>query len=356
VNGSAVGDGPYVMQTWIQNQYAILVANPNYWAKNLTGLGPSARFLQVPPVRQITLNYKTDELTRSLDLEKGNVQAATISFNDISNVLKAATSAYIPHLGQTGGLEYVTIDSEKGPTNNTLVRRAIIAAVNTSQIQQAAYEGYAAPFVGPVPKEVPGYNDSIAGPAYNLTLAKALLAQAGYPGGKGFPTINFVYPTSAYLSLVAQILVADLGQIGITVQAQQVSIAVFSTLEFATPGTNASAPILAWGSFSFIPDFAGYEYIVDSSLNLEFYLNNATINQLVNTYNTELNPQAAAKDLTQITNNVQQNAVFIWLGQGIDQYNIGSGVGITIWNKCVTGFWYNFGFNGIPYNALSLSC
>jgi ABC-type transport system substrate-binding protein len=187
-------------------------------------------------------------------------------------------------------------------------------------------------------------------------LAKSLLAQAGYPGGKGLPAINFVYPTSDYLSLVGQILVSDLGQIGITVNPQQVSIAVFSTLEFATPGTNASAPILAWGSFSFIPDFAGYEYIVDSQLNLEFYLNNATINQLVNQYNTQLNPQMAENDLTQITYDTAQNAVFIWLGQGLDQYNIGSGVGVTLWSNCVTGFWYNFGFNGIPYNALSSTC
>ena len=244
----------------------------------------------------------------------------------------------------------------KDSTNNTLVRRAIIAAVNTTQIQQAAYEGYATPFVGPVPEGVPGYNNSIPAPAYNLSLAKSLLVQSGYPGGKGLPPINFVYPTSDYLSLVAQILVSDLGQIGITVQPQQVSFAVFDTLEFSTPGTNASAPIMAWGSFSFIPDFAGYEYIVDSQLQLEFYLNNATINQLVDQYNTQLNPQSAAGDLTQITYETQQNAVFIWLGQGLDQYNIGSGVGITLWRNCVTGFWYNFGFNGIPYNALSSTC
>ena len=114
--------------------------------------------------------------------------------------------------------------------------------------------------------------------------------------------------------------------------------------------------MLAWGSFAFIPDFAGYEYIVDSNLQLEFYLNNVTVNNLVVKSNAELNPQLRAQDLTQITYAVQQNAVFIWLGQGVDDYDTGAGVGPTIWNTCVTGFWYNFGFNGVPFNALSSSC
>jgi ABC-type transport system substrate-binding protein len=355
-NGSMVGDGPFIVQTWIQNQYSILVANPHYWAKNITNFGANARFLQVPPIKKIIINYKTDELTRSLDLENGKVQAATISFNDINQVLKASTQIAIPNTGLSGTLEYITIDSLKAPTNNTLVRRAIIAAVNTTQIQQTVYENYTVPFVGPVPKGVTYYNNSIPAPAYNLTLAKSLMTQAGYPNGQGFPSVSFVYPQSQYLTLVAQILVSDLAQIGIRVKPQQVTISVFNTLEFSTPGNSSNAPNLAWGSFAFIPDFSGYEYIVDSNLMLEFYLNNATVNSLVDKSNAELNPQLRAQDLTQITYAVQQNAVFIWMGQGIDDYDTGAGVGPTIWSKCVTGFWYNFGFNGVPFNALSLTC
>jgi peptide/nickel transport system substrate-binding protein len=355
-NGSAVGDGPFVVQTWVQNQFAILVSNPNYWAKNITNFGASARFLQVPPIKKIIINYKTDELTRSLDLENGKAQGATISFNDINGVLKASSQIYIPNTGLSGTLEYITLDSEKAPTNNTLVRRAIIAAVNTSQIQQSVYENYTVPFVGPVPKGVPYYNNSIPAPAYNLTLAKSLMVQAGYPDGQGFPAVSFVYPQSEYLTLVAQILVQDLSKIGITVKPQQVTISVFNSLEFSTPGNSTAAPDLAWGSFAFIPDFSGYEYIVDSNLQLEFFLNNQTVNHLVDKSNAELNPQLRAHDLTQITYAVQQNAVFIWLGQGVDDYDTGAGVGPTIWSKCVTGFWYNFGFNGVPFNALSLTC
>ena len=70
VNGSSVGDGPYVAQTFLVNQYTILVANPHYWAQNIT----SNLILEPAHIQTITINYKTDELTRSLDLESNKLR------------------------------------------------------------------------------------------------------------------------------------------------------------------------------------------------------------------------------------------------------------------------------------------
>lgn len=351
VNGTTVGDGPYICEQYVPNQFAVLEANPHYWAENL-----SINFFTAPPhIQKVVIYYKTDELTRTLDLESNKAQAAIITFNDIKNVLSAGKNLYIPATGPSGSLEFVTIDTERAPTNNSLVREAIVAAINVTQIEQEVYNGYAVPVVGPEPSGFFGYNSSIKPPAYNLTLARELLKEAGYPNGQGLPPINFVYPQSAYLSLVAQIMVQDLAQIGITLQPQQVSFDTWLSISLV-PGTNSTAPILNYGSWTYYPDFSAYEFIVDQQLGAFFFLNNQTINNLILESNTQLNPTLRAEEISQVTLDVKQNAAVIWLGQDLDLYDTGGGFGPVIWNNCLSGMWYNTAFNGIAFNSVYYTC
>ena len=122
----------------------------------------------------------------------------------------ACSSCYIPDIGLSGSIEWIALDSLKAPLNNSLVRQAVIAAINVTQIQQTVYNGYAVPVVGPDLKGLAYYNSSILPPAYNVTTAEQLLTQAGYPGGKGLPAIDYYYYTSSYQADVAAIIKSDL--------------------------------------------------------------------------------------------------------------------------------------------------
>lgn len=350
-NGTYVGDGPYVTQVWIPNQYAILVANPHYWAQNITN-----NFMLAPAhIPKIVINYKTDELTRSLDLQSNKAQGSIITFNNIPSVLASDSNLVIPQTGLSGSIEFVTINTERGPTNNSLVRQAILNAINITQIEAEVYNNYAVPFVGPTPKGFFGYNNSAAPTPYNLAQAKQLLTEAGYPNGNGIPAINFVYPQSAYLGLVATIMKQDLAQIGITLNPQQVSFDTWLSLSLV-PGTNSTSPILNYGSWTYVPDFSGYEFIVDQQLGAFYFLNNATINALVTQSNSQLNPTLRAQEISQVQADVQQNAAVIWLGQAVDFYDTGGGFGPTVWNSCVSGLWYSTAYNGVPFNSVYYSC
>lgn len=353
VNGTNVGDGPYITQTLIPNQYAILVANPHYWAQNITG----NIFLQPAKIKEIMINYKTDELTRELDLENNRAQGAIIAFNDIKSVLNSssASNMYIPDTGLSTTLEFVAIDTLRSPTNNSLVRQAIVDAINVSQIEAVVYEGYSSPVIGPDPIGVPGYNSSLTTPTYNVTLAKSLLAQAGYPNGQGLPSINFIYPQSAYVSIVAQILQSDLSKIGITLMPEQVSFDVWVS-DIGISGTNSTSPILEYGSWSAPPDFAFYEYIVDADLGAFGFLNNQTINNLVTESATQLNQTLRAQEISQITTETLQQSAVVWFGQDLDLYSTGGGFGPTIWNSCISGLYYSPAFDGVPFNTVYYAC
>ena len=355
VNGTAVGDGPYVTSQYVPNEYTTMVANPHYWAQDLTSA--QTNYIIAPAkIHEITINYKTDELTRTEDLEGGESQAAIVSFDDIPNVVKACgTACYIPNIGLSGSLEWVALDSLKAPLNNTLVREAVIEAINVTQIQQTVYNGYAVPVVGPDLKGLAYYNNSILPPKYNVQAAEQLLTQAGYPGGKGLPAINYYYYTSTYQADVAAIIKQDLSQIGITVNVQELSQASLVALQ-GVPGANSTAMQMFSINWTYYADFSAYEYLVDSALGVYGNMHNQTIVNLIDESNTQLNSTLRGEEVSQITQDVQQASSIIWLGQDIDVYDPGAGIGPTIFNHCVTGLWYNTSFNGVDFNSVYYSC
>ncbi len=353
VNGSMVGDGPYVEQTLVPNQYTVLVANPHYWAQNITG----NFILQPAIIPKITIYYKTDELTRILDLENNRVQGGIVAFNDLNSTLADGKNLYIPNTGLSSAIEWLMLDTYKFPLNNTLVREAIIEAINVSQIQQIAYGGYANSVVGPNLHGFFGYNNSILPTPYNLTNAKALLAEAGYPGGKGLPPITLSYPTSSYLSIMSQLVIADLSQIGLSVTPQQLTLSTWVAMSFSgLNGTASSATMIQYGSWSYYPDFSANEVLVDSQFGIIGTYHNSTIYNLIEQSNTELNPQLRAQQISSITQMVQHSYAFIWLTQDPDLFSTGEGFGPTVWNNCVSGMWYNAGYAGVDFNSLQYTC
>jgi len=352
VNGTTVGDGPYVTQVYVVNQYATLIANPHYWGQNMT----DNLILQPAKIPTITINYKTDELTRTEDIESGRVQASIVNFNDINNVLGACKSCVIPDTGLSGTIEWIAINALKSPTNNLLVREAIVDAINVTEIQASVYQGYAHPVVGPMPSGFPYYNSSIQPATYNLNQAKALLAQAGYPNGNGFPTINLVFIQGGYPALAAQIVKQDLAAIGINVQTQALTSTELIGIQ-GVLGNQTNAPYLTVeASWTYYPDFSAYEYLVDASLGVFGNFYNSTVHNLILKSNTELNPTLRAQEISEITQIVQQQYANIWVGQDADMYDTGGGIGPTIWNNCLAGMWYNTAFNGVDFNSVYYTC
>lgn len=353
-NGTIVGDGPYVTQVYLPSEYTIMVANPHYWAQNMTGMETNY-ILEPPKIPKVIINYKPDELTRALDLERGMAQVSPISFDDLKKVFAACSACYIPNIGLSGTVEFVMIDSLKPPLDNVLVRRAIIAAINVTQIQQTVYNGYAVSFVGPAPAGVPYYDSSVPNAAYNVTLAKQLLAKAGYPNGQGLRAMDFYYFTSTYHSLEAQMMKADLAQVGITLNLHEISAATLFSLE-PMPGQNATAMDMATDDWTYYADFSAYEFIIDQRFGAFGNMANDTIYNLILKSNTEINPTARGQEISQIMRDVQQSASEMWMGQDVDTYDTGAGMGPTLFNKCVAGLWYNSDFNGIDFNSVYFAC
>jgi ABC-type oligopeptide transport system substrate-binding subunit len=89
---------------------------------------------------------------------------------------------------------YLAFDVRRPPFDNLLVRQALAFSIDREALAEATTGGYRAPATGGfVPPGMPGHMPGIA-PLCDVEHGRRLLAEAGYPGGAGFPEVELLAP------------------------------------------------------------------------------------------------------------------------------------------------------------------
>jgi len=89
---------------------------------------------------------------------------------------------------------YLSFDLSRPPFNDLRVRRAFALAIDSARYQREVTKGLFAPASGGfLPPEMPGHSPGIGLP-YDPQQARRLMAEAGYPGGRGFPVAEALTP------------------------------------------------------------------------------------------------------------------------------------------------------------------
>ncbi|MBO3802173.1 MAG: ABC transporter substrate-binding protein [Thermoproteota archaeon] len=263
-NYTGDGTGPYKVVEFVPHDHIILEKAENYWGNNLTGVeakilndtGYSPGF-----IKRFVCRYRPDPLTRVNDLRTGAAQIITLDPSDFG-LVQGITNVTFPDEWPINipapNLVFATFNTVTGPTSNKLVRQAIVHAINYSAILEKVYLGRGTTDVfGPNWIGFPFYNpEGLHNYEYNITLAKELLAKAGYPDGKGLPPIKMDLP-SGYKSLeeIALIVQSNLADIGIQLDIVLQSPTVFYS-SYSLPNTPYNSTwhqIGLWGVYS--PDF-----------------------------------------------------------------------------------------------------
>ena len=140
-----------------------------------------------------------------------------------------------------------------GAQDNKLVRQALNYALDVPAIVQTVLGGRGYPLATPLPPNFTGYDPKIPFYKHDLAKAKALLAQAGYPDGKGLELVLNA-PTGRYNrdKEVAEAVAGQLSATGATVTTR---IQEWTTYVNQT-SQRALTPMyeLGWGNDSYDAD------------------------------------------------------------------------------------------------------
>jgi ABC-type transport system substrate-binding protein len=108
---------------------------------------------------------------------------------------------------------------------NKFLRQAMSLAYDEATFIELFYNGRAIPAQGPIPPGLSGYDPELKNPyrQFNITKAKALLAKAGYPEGKGLPPLEYATLADSTGRQTAEYFQKMMSAIGITLKVSNYS-------------------------------------------------------------------------------------------------------------------------------------
>jgi oligopeptide transport system substrate-binding protein len=181
-SGNLVANGPFMLAEWRYGQTMHLVRNPKYHLPS-TGNVQEVTLLFLPVVG-------SGELER---YEAGDLDVATLRDPpEVDLARRRYSGEYLsfPFLSTL----YVGFDVSRPPFDDPQVRHAFILAVDRERLADVHLRGNVFPATGGLlPPGVLGHSPGIGLP-YDPEGARQALAEAGYPGGLGFPAVEALAP------------------------------------------------------------------------------------------------------------------------------------------------------------------
>jgi peptide/nickel transport system substrate-binding protein len=170
-----VGTGPFMFQgDWVPNDHLTVVKNPHYWRKDSFGQ-------QLPYLDKITFRPVPDPTAmlngfNSKAFDLGNTDDTTTV---VPGLLPAVKSGTINLAVATSNPEtaYTIFNTGIAPFNNILARKAFATAYNFPLYDRLRLDSLNNQASGPFGPGVLGYVADTGFPKYDLTAAKALVAQ-----------------------------------------------------------------------------------------------------------------------------------------------------------------------------------
>jgi oligopeptide transport system substrate-binding protein len=184
-NGDVVGSGPFMIKSWDHGSKIVMVKNPNF-------SGTPAKLDEIDFVLQ------DDPAVMYAAYQSGDVDVAgfpTVQLDAIraDPKLKGQEVEY-----SNLCTFYLIMDTTKAPFNDQKVRTAFTYAIDRDAYVKVIAKGLAKPAYSFIPPGMFGYDATVGTDRkFNPEKAKAALAAAGFPDGKGFPSVPFNYVAGA---------------------------------------------------------------------------------------------------------------------------------------------------------------
>lgn len=299
-----MGSGPFVYTSWRKDEQLEMAANPSFWRGK-------------PAFDRLIFKPIPEAASRVAALRTGETDVITNVPAQYQLQLVGGRNTRLTS-ARSDRVLYVGFNMTKpGPQNNKLVRQAFNYAIDKKALVNGVLGGRGYVIATPLPPNFVGYDAAIPAYDYDPEKAKALLAKAGFPGGKGLEfTINA--PTGRYNKdkELGEAIAGQLAAIGVKADAR---IQEWGTY-FTQVGQRALTPayMLGWGNDSFDADNT-LTSLLSTGARLSPY-SNPELDKLIENARFELDPKKRDAVYAKALAIVHEEAPWIFLFQYEDLY------------------------------------
>lgn len=184
-----VANGAYLLREWRPNQKIVVTRSPTYWDRGTVKLD-EVHFYPVESLDTEERMFRTGQLHKTYELPNSKIDAYKRDFPE--------SYREDPYYG----VYYYQFNTTRPPLNDKRVRRALALAIDRESLVKNVTRGGQQPAYNFVPpSERYKSNARLQG---DLGEAKRLLAEAGFPGGRGFPKLDILYNTQENHRAIAE--------------------------------------------------------------------------------------------------------------------------------------------------------
>lgn len=216
---SMIGTGPFALAEYRPGYSVLLASNAAYH-----GGRPVLDGLERPIL--------PDSTSRQTRYESGGTDITDVQRADLSRIRNDPVLKKQLREFPRANIWYLALNQKAFPPfRDRRVRQAFAHALDKDAVIRLALQGTAVRANGIIPPGVPGHNPAFRGLPYDPARARRLLAEAGYPGGRGFPRLTITFRQGyKFIEDAVVAIRSDLKRnLGIECDIQQVEWAQFLT-------------------------------------------------------------------------------------------------------------------------------
>ncbi|MES2695876.1 MAG: peptide ABC transporter substrate-binding protein [Verrucomicrobiota bacterium] len=192
--GNLVGNGPFTLTEWRPNARIVVTKNPHHREAAQNQLDRLIFFpIENPDVEERDFRAGQLHVTFNLPVTK------------IAGWRERAPDQL--RIDPVSQINFLRFNTERAPLKDPRVRRALSLAIDRPAIARAVLQGSREPATALTPPGTGGYT-ARASVGTDFEQARRLLAEAGFPGGKGLPTLDLQCRNDEIMPRLAEALQA----------------------------------------------------------------------------------------------------------------------------------------------------
>jgi peptide/nickel transport system substrate-binding protein len=213
-----IGTGPWKLKEWAHRSKVVYDAFPQF-------------FEGKPKVDRLEMPIVAEPATQLAMYQNGELDVVLVPLGDYPRLKADPRWGKEMKVWDRTQVQFLALNPRVyAPFKDVRVRQAFAHAIDKQKVINQVFHGLYIPAGGMLPPGIPGYDAQLKGLPYDPARAKQLLADAGFPDGKGLPPLTMaVNPVTADYRMMTEPIAAMLKDtLGVAIEVQMQEFASYT--------------------------------------------------------------------------------------------------------------------------------